>query len=589
MLRINSLAQIVVVAFVALSIGVPHAFAQNLTKSGKVKIHVTPKQAYVFVDGDAIRDGSQTLVLSAGNHSIGVYNYGYAPETRTVEVVAGQTASLNVALRQAGDKVAGPFGDIELKGHPRAAVLLNGNTPPYFVGHVDEFDNNWIWHQWLLVKPGTYQMDVTQKGQTIWSGPVAVKAGQRVVVNLSHNGETTTKDFKPGLNLGPQPRFDAGLASALVPVAPVMAQLSASQTQTSCGQSATLDWKATDAADTSITNVGSVPASGDRTVSPTRTTTYQLIAKGPGGEAEQSATIDVNAQPAATLALSQPEVRYHKIGDKVVEQDSATLSWSTSNGNTVAIQPIGSVATSGSQSIEATPARTNAGPVDRDVTYTLNVTNACGGATARTATLHIVASIDPAPSVTLASVFYPTAYPALGRPKVGLVASQEEALAKAAATFTNSEQYAQQDKLTVVGHADVRGPEKYNMALSERRAELVKNYLISQGVPADKIEIRNEGKDQELDQATVNKLQSQDTQRPPKWMTSKKMATWLAYNRRVDIVLEPAGQESTEAYPNDTPDARTLWQRPVPDLKAIESASQGKPGSEQTQASNHGN
>ena len=50
-------------------------------------------------------------------------------------------------------------------------------------------------------------------------------------------------------------------------------------------------------------------------------TTYELTAKGPGGTAEQTVTVNVNAQPTATLALSQPEVRYHKIGDKVVEQD----------------------------------------------------------------------------------------------------------------------------------------------------------------------------------------------------------------------------------------------------------------------------
>ena len=40
-----------------------------------------------------------------------------------------------------------------------------------FRGHVDEFDNNWIWHQWLLVKPGNYQVTATEKGNTIWSGP----------------------------------------------------------------------------------------------------------------------------------------------------------------------------------------------------------------------------------------------------------------------------------------------------------------------------------------------------------------------------------------------------------------------------------
>src|SRR5216684_4275161 len=220
--------------------------AQSKTGNGILKIHVNPKQAYVFVDDTAISDGSQAIALDAGTHTLEVRNYGYASQTQHVEIISGKKTELSVTLQPSGDKVAGPFGDIELKGYPRAAVLLNGSRPAYFVGHVDEFDNNWIWHQWLVVKPGSYQVTVTQKGKTIWSGPVAVEAGQRVIVDLNHNGAIKTKDFKPGLNIGPQPRFEAGAASAIVPIAPVTAELSASQTQTTCGQSATLNWKATD-------------------------------------------------------------------------------------------------------------------------------------------------------------------------------------------------------------------------------------------------------------------------------------------------------------------------------------------------------
>jgi OmpA family protein len=566
------LGPVLVFGLLILLIGATAALAQTKTKNGILKIHVSPKQAYVFVDDIAIRDGSQAIALAAGKHSIEVLNYGYVPQTQDVEIASGKKAELSVALRPSGDKVAGPFGDIELKGHPRAAVLLNGSTPAYFVGHVDEFDNNWIWHQWLLVKPGSYQVTVTQKGQTFWSGPVTVNAGQRVIVDLNHNGAIKTKDFKPGLNLGPQPRFETGIASAVIPIAPVTAQMSASRTQTTCGQSATLDWKSTDAAEASITDIGNVEASGNRTVTPTQTTTYELVAKGPGGKVTQTATIDVDTQPRATLELSQPEVHYHKIGDKVVEQDSTTLNWSASNADQITIQPLGSVATNGSQSIEAMPEQSSTGPIHRDVTYTLSAANACGGTATRTATLHITGSIDPPPPVTLASVFYPTDYPQQHHTKVGLVASQEKTLAEAATTFKNNEQYDQQNKLVVVGHADVRGPKKYNLALSEMRAELVKDYLVSQGIAADKVETRAEGKNNQLDKQEVENLQSQDPQKQQAWMMRREKATWLAYNRRVDIILEPAGQESTEAYPNDAPDARVLWQRPVPSLKAVEAA-----------------
>lgn len=578
-----------VLVFIAALFSALPSFAQTNAQTGKLKVKVSPKQAYVFVDGKAIREGNQTIELAEGTHEVGIENHGYIPKMQKVHIGAGETTDLDVTLQASGDMVSGPFGDIEFKGHPRAAVLLNGTTPAYFVGHVDEFDNNFIWHQWLLVKPGDYQVTVTQKGQTIWSGPVTVKAGQREIVYLNHDGKIETRDFKRGLTLGPQPRFDAGIASAMVPIAPVTAQLSASQTQETCGQSATLNWKATDAEDTSITNVGKVPLAGDRTVSPTQTTTYQLVAKGPGGEATKTVTIDVDSQPAATLAFNQPEVHYHKVGDKVVQQDSATLNWSTSNGDKVTIQPLGRVASSGSENIQATPSQTSTGPINQDVTYTLNVANACGGTETRTATLHIVGSIDPAPSVTLASLFYPTAYPRRRHPRVGLVSSEQDVLAKAATTFKNNEQYDPQNELMIVGHADVRGPEKYNMALSERRVEVVRNYLVSQGVAADKIQTRAEGKDNELTPEQVRKLQSQDTQTPPKWMTKRQKATWLAYNRRVDIILEPTGQQSAEAYPSDSPEARILWQRPEPSLKAVESASQMPKGSEMAQVHLPGN
>ena len=565
------------------------AFTQSSIATGKLKIHVHPKQAYVFVDGKSIRDGSQTITLTPGQHSVGIYNYGYTPQTQSVTIAANKTVDMNVALTQTGDKVTGPFGDIELKGHPRAAVFLNGTTPAYFVGHVDEFDNNWGWHQWLLVRPGTYQVTVSQLGETIWSGPVDVKAGQRQIVFLNHDGKIESRKFNRGLTIGPQPRFEAGIASAIVPIAPVTAQFSASQAQTSCGQSAMLNWKATDAADTSITNIGNVPSTGDQSVSPKQTTTYELVAKGPGGEATRTETIDVNAQPAATIAFSQPEVRYRKVGDKVVEQDSAVLTWSTADGSIVSISPLGNVPASGSRTIEAAPNQSTTGPVNQDVTYTLRVANACGGTTTKTATLHVVGSIEPPPSVTLASIFYPTRYPERRHANVGLLPSQKQELAQAAATFKAHEMFGAQNELMIVGHADVRGSRAFNLALSQRRAELVKDYLVSQGVPADKIEIRADGKSDQLPEVQVLGIQSHDPQPPQKWMMHRKADTWLAYNRRVDIILEPTGQESTTLYPNDAPGARILWERSTPSLKAVESASTNTHAGELSQANNSAN
>jgi hypothetical protein len=561
------------------------AFAASSQDAGKLKVHVQPKQAYVFVDGKAIREGSQTVKLAAGDHKVGIYNYGYEPKIQNVRVDAGKKAHLDVGLQSSGDKVSGPFAEIEFKGHPRAAVLLNGDTPAYFVGHVDEFDNEWIWHQRLLVRPGKYQVTVTREGNTIWSGPITAMAGQHVTVYLNQNGEIKTQAWKEGLTMGPQPRFRAGIASATVAIAPVTAKLSAQLHNLACGQSTSLNWNSVNAVDTSIAGIGPVAATGDRTVTPKQNMTYTLTAKGPGGEATQTVTVDVNTQPTATLALSQPEVRYHKIGDKVVEQDSATLNWSASNANSATLEPFGSISMNGSRRLRADPKQTRTGPINEDITYTFTSSNACGGNITKMATLHVVGSIDPPPPVTLASVFYPTAFPTRKHPKVGLVASEKEVLEKLAKDFNHHQQYDGKALLMVVGHADVRGSEAYNQALSERRAITIRDFLVSQGVPTGKIQTRAVGKDQQLDEQKVESLQAQDPQKPEKWEARYKKTTWLAYNRRADVILQPQGEVSEEAYPNDVTDARILWQRPVPSLRAVDRASAMPAGAERASAS----
>jgi hypothetical protein len=569
-------------------LGAAPAFAQSSNETGKLKIHVTPKQAYVFVDGKAIRDGSQTIILAAGDHKVGVYNYGYLPNSQDVHVGAGETTDVRVALQSSGDVVAGPFADIEFKGDPRAAVLLNGQTPAYFVGHVDEFDWDWIWHQRLLVKPGTYQVTITQKGNTIWSGPVTAKAGQKVIVDLNHNGAMKAKEWKEGLNMPPQPRFHAGIASATVPVAPVSAQLSAAAAGVKCGQGTDLNWKSTDAANTSISGIGQVSNHGDQIVKPTHDTTYVLTASGPGGNATQSVLVHVDGTPTAAISLSEPTVHYHKIGDKVVEQETATLNWSTSNANTT-IDPFNNNSTSGWRTVTADPKQTAAGPVDETQTYTVSATNACGGTTTKIAKLHVVGSIDPPPATTLLSVFYPTAYPTKNHPKSGLLTDEKMTLDGIAKQFKNFGTYEHNASLVVVGYADVRGSRKYNQSLSERRAALVRDYLISQGVPADDIKIRSEGKDQQIDRKAVAVLLSKKDAKPAKWMANHKKTTWLAYNRRADLVLEPTGQQSVKAYPNDASDARIVWQRHEPSLKKVQSLSK-QPATtvQQASASNSG-
>ncbi len=49
--------------------------------------------------------------------------------------------------------------------------------------------------------------------------------------------------------------------------------------------------------------------------------------------------------------------------------------------------------------------------------------------------------------------------------------------------------------ITVEGHADERGTREYNLALGDRRANAVKDYLISKGVAANRIKTISYGKE----------------------------------------------------------------------------------------------
>ena len=76
------------------------------------------------------------------------------------------------------------------------------------------------------------------------------------------------------------------------------ASLTANPNTITAGQSTTLIWKTDYATDVSIDSMGKVDPSGSRTVTPTESTTYRLIAKNDSGTQEATARVTVT-QPAA--------------------------------------------------------------------------------------------------------------------------------------------------------------------------------------------------------------------------------------------------------------------------------------------------
>jgi hypothetical protein len=548
----------------------------SLAQDGKLKIKVTPKQAYVFVDGQAIREGSQSINLAAGQHTVVVANYGYKISTQTVNVEAGKSTPLDVKLDAQGGEVNGPFGDIQLKGDPRAAVLSEGTTPGYFVGHVDEFDFDWLfWHQNLLLPAGTHHLTVTRQGKTVWSGDVTVATGKKVTIDLA-NGKQTTSNWAKGDKLKSAPRFKAGIASATVAVAPVTGTFNVSNPNINCGQSSTLTWQSSETADANIGNIGKVDASGSQSVSPHATTTYDFNASGPGGIVKGTGTVNVNTVVNASINANPAELKYRKIGDKVLTEQSSTVTWQTSNADNITLNG-SKVDASGNQTVQGDPADASQVPeggairnIDESKPFALAATNVCGGSSNQSASIHITGTIEPIPTVTLQSIFYPTDYPDKKNPEVGLVRSQQLSLATLASGFKKYLEYDPDAKLSVEAHADDRGSKTFNQDLSERRVERIKAYLVEQGIAADKIQTAAYGKDQPLDRDTVKGLEGSNPNPPDKKRAKDVRGDWLAYNRRADIVLLPSGKKSAQYFPHNADDSGLIWQIPKPALKKVQ-------------------
>jgi len=89
------------------------------------------------------------------------------------------------------------------------------------------------------------------------------------------------------------------------PAAP-SASLTASPDVIQQGQSTTLTWQTQNANDIMIQGLGTLPASGSRSVKPDSSITYTLVAKGPGGTQDANTRVTVTPAPAAQVATPQP-------------------------------------------------------------------------------------------------------------------------------------------------------------------------------------------------------------------------------------------------------------------------------------------
>lgn len=98
------------------------------------------------------------------------------------------------------------------------------------------------------------------------------------------------------------------------------------------GQSAKLTWEAQNATNVTIEPIGGVSANGSQSVNPTESTTYRIVATGPGGSADSSARLTVSAPPAVAETAPSPtlqELFERNVKDAFFAYDSYNLDTET--------------------------------------------------------------------------------------------------------------------------------------------------------------------------------------------------------------------------------------------------------------------
>ena len=255
----------------------------------------------------------------------------------------------------------------------------------------------------------------------------------------------------------------------------------------------------------------------------------------------------------------------------LVAGGSVNLSASCSSPDGVTVSVANWTSTAGSVSGSGSSATLNtAGAAAGPVTVTATCTDS-RGLTAQ-ASAQVTLENPPPPPVnpevvklearlSLHSVYFVVDHPRPNDLKGGLLLSQQRTLTALAADFKQYLGSKPDAHLILGGHADHRGSEEYNKALTERRVTSVKTFLVAQGVPEANIDTKAFGKDENLTSDQVKEsvdnnpdLSTEERARILKNMELVRMAS----NRRVDVTLSTTGEMSKRVFPFNSTDALTL-------------------------------
>ena len=204
------------------------------------------------------------------------------------------------------------------------------------------------------------------------------------------------------------------------------------------------------------------------------------------------------------------------------------------------------------------------------ITVTCNVADDRVPALTSSNTTTVLVQAPPAPApeikqleskLALHTVYFATARPTIEHPERGLLDSQAAILEALAADFTSYLKYRPDAHLILSGHADPRGGPEYNKGLTDRRVGRAKDYLVEHGVPADHIDTKSFGEEQQLTPDQIKQQMADNPELSPEerqQLEKNFSVIVLANNRRVDITLSTTGQQSVRRYPFNAKDFLAL-------------------------------
>jgi TIR domain len=181
------------------------------------------------------------------------------------------------------------------------------------------------------------------------------------------------------------------------PQAPVIEAFTVDRKVLESGGSATLSWSVRGSGSVMLDpGIGPMPERGSRVVAPLAPTTYDLVARGPGGEARQSLTITVKPVPAPPDSGSPPTItEFAAEPNRVMHDGQATLRWKVQGATNVTLGPgTGQVGSAGTRVISP----------QASTTYEL-VARGPGGVTRRSVAITVESAPPPAPNPPTIELF----------------------------------------------------------------------------------------------------------------------------------------------------------------------------------------